>query len=100
MTTAEDRAGRCREALAELAEAARDARALSAILSHFVGRLGGEEMGLGGPTMDDYPSAGRVLRALRRLDEARLAVERAWGRGPGEGRGSLPSPDAVASGSG
>jgi hypothetical protein len=99
VTTAGERAGRCREALAELAEAAREARALSAVLSRFAARLGGEETDHDVPTADDYPPAGRVLRALRRLDESRRQVQRAWDWAPGAARESPPSPGALAGGS-
>lgn len=87
-------------AMSELSEAIIDARVLATLLTYFAAQLNGEPQDLDGPSIADYPTSGRVLRALRRLSESRLRVEREWDWLSGEAREALPSPDSLEDGAG
>jgi len=84
-----------RAALEELAAAMHDARGLAEVMGFYVGQLLGEPPDLDGPPLTDLPTRSDVLAALRRIDRARLDVEREWERLSAEQRESLPSPDAL-----
>ena len=95
MTKTDDAPAHYRAALEELAQALGDARRLAEVMGFYVGQLLGGPPDLDGPPVTDLPTRSDVLAALRRIDRARLDLEREWERLSGEQREGLPSPDVV-----
>lgn len=95
MTRAKDGLDRYRAALTTLAEAKRDGRVLAEVWAFYVGQLRGQAADLDGPLPSAIPTPADVLEALRRIDRARIDVEREWDWLSDKAKEEMPSPDAI-----
>lgn len=85
-------------ALAELAQATRNAREMAELLVYFAGLLRGEGADPDGPFVEAMPSSSRVARAMERRERAREQAEREWEALPADIRDGLSSPEEMMEG--